>query len=391
MDSINTTEGAYEHVKSSLIASKSLIYVINDILSLTKSEQGSPSQTQQIFSPQSLLLEVLGAFATAADTKGVRISFDCGALALPEMAAENPPLLRQAVSNILSNAIEHSAHGTIAVQAYIHYATAGSIPGTYLDITVKDDGKGMSEEQLDNLFRQFENILDEEDASDGERISSWEGKESIGLGLAIVARFVSKNKGQMRMRTKEGTGTQVSISIPVKIESGDLLRSESLLTPSTDGHDTSIQTGKAGMYPKNGVSNSPKSLQGILKKPKVTAPTTPPSQPIHPDDLSAPLDAYPFPTIDEVAKPDKKVKLRILVAEDNPLNAQVLKVQMTKMGHDVTIVGDGQQCFDKFRENRKFFDIILMDFQVSPSIKPLYCESRWQPSYLLLSGARCHV
>jgi PleD family two-component response regulator len=76
-------------------------------------------------------------------------------------------------------------------------------------------------------------------------------------------------------------------------------------------------------------------------------------------------DAYPFLSSNTSILPIEKIKLRILVAEDNPLNAKILKLQLIKMGHEVIVVSDGQACFDRFRQDHRSFDVILMDFQVS--------------------------
>jgi PleD family two-component response regulator len=59
-------------------------------------------------------------------------------------------------------------------------------------------------------------------------------------------------------------------------------------------------------------------------------------------DSSRERDCFPFTSAD-------RVSLRILVAEDNPLNAKVMKMQLTKIGHEVTVVSDGQACLDRFK------------------------------------------
>lgn len=37
------------------------------------------------------------------------------------------------------------------------------------------------------------------------------------------------------------------------------------------------------------------------------------------------------------------------------------------MGHEVTVMGDGQACFDRFKADTKYFDVVLMDLQVTSS------------------------
>lgn len=57
-------------------------------------------------------------------------------------------------------------------------------------------------------------------------------------------------------------------------------------------------------------------------------------------------------------------KLRILLAEDNPINQKVATRQLQRYGHEVTVVGDGRQALETVRLNHEGFDLVLMDIQV---------------------------
>ncbi len=74
---------------------------------------------------------------------------------------------------------------------------------------------------------------------------------------------------------------------------------------------------------------------------------------------------WPFPATDANQHPRT---LNILVAEDNPLNSRILETRLTKKGHKVRLVLDGQGCIDAFENSPASFDIILMDIQVSPTV-----------------------
>jgi hypothetical protein len=60
--------------------------------------------------------------------------------------------------------------------------------------------------------------------------------------------------------------------------------------------------------------------------------------------------------------PDRQLK--ILLAEDNPINQKVAIRQLQKHGHIVTIVGDGKQALETVQSNHDAFDLVLMDVQV---------------------------
>jgi Histidine kinase-, DNA gyrase B-, and HSP90-like ATPase len=343
---------AQGHVQSSLKASKSLIYAINDLLDLTKVENSAILMHEESFSLQGMILEVLGAFAVEAERKGLRIILNMDTTRLPEIIIGDSQRLRQVVSNILSNSLKSSSHGTISVDIYSFTSSATK---SMLNITVKDEGKGMSEKQLDKIFQQFEDILDEDEPTDDEH-SEIPALASIGLGLAMVARFVSSRGGQIRIETKESAGTRVSLELPLRTSTKTPPK-QPLLTPSSESGNEVGDVKLQGMT----TSGLPPSCNGPVQPfPGEMSPgdINPFSNPC----ASSPMEheSYPFPE----TSPTDKIRLRILAAEDNPLNAKVLKMQLKRMGHDVTLVGDGQACLDKFKENSNYFDIILMDFQV---------------------------
>jgi signal transduction histidine kinase len=237
-------KGVEEHVKASLTASKSLIYVINDLLDITKSEESDSRMHEEPFSLQGLMLEVLGVFAMEAERKGLKLSFSSDTAHLPGMIIGDPQRLRQAISNILSNSVEYSDYGNIDIKVQSLKITNNTLSEFSFDITIRDEGEGMSEEHLDMLFHQFENILDEDDKSSAKNNDSATSSHQIGLGLAIVARFVCNSSGQMKIQTKKGVGTQVSLRLPMRTASAELSIKTPLLTPPTDMEATGIVWGR---------------------------------------------------------------------------------------------------------------------------------------------------
>ena len=72
--------------------------------------------------------------------------------------------------------------------------------------------------------------------------------------------------------------------------------------------------------------------------------------------------SWPFPEMDSESTVER---LSVLIAEDNPVNARVLTRRLQKLGHEVELALDGQQCHDHFTTNPHTVDVILMDLQVS--------------------------
>jgi hypothetical protein len=65
-----------------------------------------------------------------------------------------------------------------------------------------------------------------------------------------------------------------------------------------------------------------------------------------------------------ISRPPSSEKMRVLVAEDNPLNSKILEKRLKKRGHEVHLTNNGEECAFAYREGKGRFDIILMDIQV---------------------------
>ena len=84
---------------------------------------------------------------------------------------------------------------------------------------------------------------------------------------------------------------------------------------------------------------------------------------------------FPFP---EMESEYPGAHLSVLIAEDNPVNARVLTRRLQKLGHEVELALDGQQCHDHFASTPHTIDVILMDLQVRQNI-----------TFLIALGAEC--
>lgn len=171
--------------------------IIGDLLMLSRLERGSEEQTIQLQSES--LAEVLRAAEEmceqkAAD-KSVRLELECPA----DLQAEiNAPLLEQAVTNLIDNAIKYSEAGA-AVRI------AASHEGNEVLIRVQDHGCGIEAVHLPRLFERFYRV---------DRARSRE-LGGTGLGLAIVKHIVAAHRGAIRVESTVGRGSTFFISLPV--------------------------------------------------------------------------------------------------------------------------------------------------------------------------------
>jgi CheY-like chemotaxis protein len=64
--------------------------------------------------------------------------------------------------------------------------------------------------------------------------------------------------------------------------------------------------------------------------------------------------------------------MRVLVAEDDPVNSRIIKKRLEKMGHEIYLTTNGEECSSMHGDKSGFFDVVLMDMQVclrgSPTI-----------------------
>ena len=100
---------------------------------------------------------------------------------------------KEALTNIVKNCIEHTAENK---NIYIEVEENC----LYLQIIIKDEGEGISKEDLPNIFKRFYKGKDS-------------SKESFGIGLALAKTIIEKQNGEIRVQSKSGEGTQFKIRI----------------------------------------------------------------------------------------------------------------------------------------------------------------------------------
>ncbi|TVY58946.1 Phytochrome-like protein cph1 [Lachnellula cervina] len=390
-------ESARLHLQKSLQASKSLIYVVNDLLRLTEAENADFQTHEDNLDLRKMCHEIIGAFGAESARKKVEVRFQDDQEVPPTVRCD-PSGLRQVLSNLMANAIKHSSTEGDLIQISVKFLGTTDTK-TMIEISFQDQGSGLSEQDLDRIFQDFEQILDEDDSQILEvpKIipKPQSSLVSIGLGLATTARFVRLNHGQISIASEEGHGTRVSINIPFR----KALRFHRDKRPATEislptppdlgstnqeaGPTTPASATPSEASPSKALrdgqysSSSKRRKESPLGLPKLTDAEESP----HPQlDVSAlspvspktSTDHYPFPRIGSQLA---KNKFRVLVAEDNPLNSRLIETRLARSGHEVTVTVDGQACADAFTGTPGNFDVILMDIQM-PIVDGISCTRK---------------
>ncbi|MFL7791831.1 MAG: ATP-binding protein [Anaerolineae bacterium] len=181
-----------QHVYSS---AEHLLWVINDLLDLSRAEIDELDLHQEIIEPHSFLEQVFHSMAAGA-ASGRDVEW---LLQLPERLPAiqaDPVRLRQILLNLLSNAAKFTDAGQIVLGAEI-------IP-PHLHIWVQDTGTGIPISMQERIFEPF--VTAEQ---------STRPKEGIGLGLSITRQLVTLHGGSMTLESQPGQGSTFHVYLPL--------------------------------------------------------------------------------------------------------------------------------------------------------------------------------
>jgi signal transduction histidine kinase/ActR/RegA family two-component response regulator len=178
--------------------------ILNDLLDSAKIDSGKLVLEQVVFSPAALLEQVRLAFSAMASERGLRLALSC--VAVPKAVTGDPLRLRQAVSNLVSNAIKFTPDGQVTIEA--RGAMDGD--GAKLTFSVTDTGIGIDTRQQSQIFEKFTQ-------ADGSTTRRFGG---TGLGLSICRSLVELMGGQLLVDSAPGVGSRFwfTVTLPVAAE-----------------------------------------------------------------------------------------------------------------------------------------------------------------------------
>lgn len=190
-----------------------LLGLINDVLEMSKIEAGRVTLHETEFDLHKLLHSLEAMLQLKAQSKGLRLNFDCTAT-VPQFIKADENKLRQVLINLLGNAIKFTGKGGVtlrvrsqeALQATSVQSSGGKFPIPHSPLTlcfeVEDTGAGISAEELGNLFQAFKQT----------RVGR-ESKEGTGLGLRISQKFVQLMGGEITVKSEFGKGSCFTFQI----------------------------------------------------------------------------------------------------------------------------------------------------------------------------------
>lgn len=221
-----------------------LSHLVASLLDYHQLENGLMKVQPTSFSPAQLVAESVEGMKLRAEEKGLEISFECKMKGMEYFRAD-AFRIRQILDNLVSNAIKYTDQGSVTIQAQV----SKILGKPTLTLSVKDTGKGMTDEEKQKVFQAFT------------RLKSAQGIEGTGLGLSITQELVSLLGGEIILHSTLGKGSTFIVTIPIepapKKEAQEMAPSEIKHDPSPDSAQD-----------KEGQNSGSHQVTDIKKKPE---------------------------------------------------------------------------------------------------------------------------
>lgn len=273
------TAAAEENLVKVKASSRYLLSLINDVLDMSRIENGKMEMANESFSMTAMLDEIESMLVLEA--AGRKLEFRMEKCIRDDVVKGDAVRLRQVIVNLLSNAFKFTpAGGSVAVEVTEDDVTEQEAAFTF---RVRDTGTGIAQEDQQRIFGSFEQVG-----------SNYSRSQGTGLGLAISKNIVQLMGGELQLKSKPGEGSEFYFTVAFPV-------------------------GKLEDVEEKDRENGAGDLRGI----------------------------------------------RILVAEDNDLNAEIAIALLETQGIEARRAENGRKALEAFeRSGIGEFDAILMDVQM---------------------------
>jgi signal transduction histidine kinase/CheY-like chemotaxis protein len=376
-----------------------LMTLIEDLLDFSKIEAGRMDLRPEKIELRSFTEGLVELVAHRALSKNIGLAVWV-APNVPEVIIADADRLRQAVLNLLGNAIKFTNYGGVSLEVTVERSS--------LVLCIHDTGRGIEADDIGRIFEQFEQV-------DGGTTRQHAG---VGLGLAITRKLVSAMGGEVLVASKVGKGSAFSIHLPLlgaresraaqplsgmacMVALSSLIEAETLakiirsnggMTTVLQGSDLPQRTGDdrqlsllVDVRTMRRMVASGADFKGFKNRVILIEPGERGSmaefhqlgfetylvRPVRQKTLvrllsgqalAAPSKKHMHPSASSVKSDNKS--LSILVAEDNEINALMVKSALMRAGHSVMVVGDGRSAVNEINARPDAHDLILMDLHM---------------------------
>ncbi len=420
-----------EFVATLRTSANALHSLIDDVLDLSKIEAGKYKLDRRLFNPADIVQDVAAMFAPKVDATNVEIVSYVDP-ALPTKVIGDPQHLRQVLVNLASNAVKFTEYGEVVLRALP--CEAGSGERIRVRFEVSDTGIGIAPEQMPHVFERFYQVP-QATAQDygGTGLGTTISRELVRLMGGEIGADSRAGKGtvfwfelplQRAERREVQTGTAGSAAPRPGSQVFIQERSEGARQALSDycrsfGLDPVAVAGSAALFEVIGHSDTaghgrpgyivlgrdadgePAALtaralrerlgEGLficqvlpleeMQADGANAQDVFDHRLVKPVRLEALRECVANARVEArrcetgIAKDSAARSLRILVAEDSPINAKVLMTFLSQAGHEPELVTDGRQALDAMAA--QCFDLVFMDMRM-PEMDGINAAQQWR-------------
>lgn len=177
-----------------------ILDLVNSLLDYNRLEKGIIVIKENSFNAQNLFNDIFLSFEPAAKVKNLELDL-CISGQVDSYCGDDFRI-RQITNNLLSNAIKYTQEGGVTLA--VEWASMSENNGI-LTITVSDTGRGLNEEEKENILKEFTRLDDHKNI------------EGLGLGLSITQRLIALLGGSLEIKSKPGDGSDFIVSLPLKV------------------------------------------------------------------------------------------------------------------------------------------------------------------------------
>ncbi len=189
------------YLKTINSSGKTLLYLINDILDLSKIESGKLEIIKKSVHAQELFMESVNIFQLQAQDKGLELTFEMDEKTPPSLLLD-PVRVKEILINLIGNALKFTDAGRVSLKVLVEEVPNNSSV-VNLIANVRDSGIGISSKNLKNIFESFEQ-------TEKQDVRKYGG---TGLGLSISKKLAGLMDGSLEVESEEGEGSTFTLRL----------------------------------------------------------------------------------------------------------------------------------------------------------------------------------
>jgi PAS domain S-box-containing protein len=202
----NVSRQQAEYVDAIEHSGNSLLYMVNDILDISRIESGRLKLVLDWCDPQEIVQSITKSLAATEAAAHLDISTQIDWPIKTDVSLDRPRF-RQIISNLLANAIKFTPDGHVKVSLAL-------LQPSQLQLSVSDSGIGLRQEDQERIFDRFTQV-------DGAMQRETEGS---GLGLSVVRDLVELMGGTIHLKSRPGEGSTFTLTLPVQTQAAGSAR-----------------------------------------------------------------------------------------------------------------------------------------------------------------------